>query len=120
MTKRELMKCSDSKFNSIVKIAGTNYDRRRKVTKSMRNRMNQMYDAGKSIYSIADHFNVSPDTVKRTVDEFFNESEKIRKRDLNRRMGYRTAYDPTKTKELADYKRNLIKENKKLIISVPS
>ena len=120
MTKRELMKCSDSKFNSMVKIAGTNYDRRRKVTKSMRNRMNQMYDAGKSIYSIADHFDVSPDTVKRTVDDFFNESEKIRKKALNKRMGYKSEYNPNKRKELANYKRNLLKENKKLIISVPS
>lgn len=120
MTKKEIINSADSTLNSMIKIAGTNYDRRRKVTNSMRRRMLQMYGAGKSISSIANHFSVSRDTVKRTVDESYNESEKIRKKELRNRMGYEPEYDPTRHKELANYKRKLLKENKKLIVSIPS
>ena len=90
MTKKEIINSADSTLNSMIKIAGTNYDRRRKVTTSMRRRMMQMYGSGRSISSIADHFSVSYDTVKRTVDEIYNKSEQIRKKELNKRMCYKS------------------------------
>jgi len=68
MTKRELTELSDAKFDRAVKIQGTNYDRKRKVTKSMQRRMIQMVNAGKSINAIAKHFSVSPFTVKYNTD----------------------------------------------------
>lgn len=120
MTRKELINLSDSKLNSRVKIAGTNYDRRRVVTKDMKRKMNQMYNAGKSIYTIAEHFGVSNDTVKRAVDPIFNEEEKARKRSVYEKYKYTNSYDPNYASEIAEYKRNLIKNNKKLIISVPS
>ncbi len=113
MTRKDIINSSDSVVNKVVHIAGTNYDRRRKVTKSLRRRMIQMYNAGKSISYIADYFSVSWDTVKRACVESYNESEKLRKRDLYRRMRYTTEYNPTKKRELANYKRLLLKENKK-------
>ena len=39
MTKRDLMKLSDNALDKAVKIQGTNYDRKRKVTKQMQYRM---------------------------------------------------------------------------------
>lgn len=68
MTKRELMELSNSKLDETVKIQGTNYDRKRKVTKDMQRRMIQMVNAGKSIYTVAEHFSVAPQTVKYNTD----------------------------------------------------
>jgi len=117
MTKKELINSSDYVVDKAVKIAGTNYDRRRKVTKSMKRRMNQMYEAGKSIYSISEHFNVSYDSVKRAVNSMFNEAEKARKREVNKKHGPYTDYDPSNLSNRANYKRQLLMENKRLVIS---
>ena len=117
MTRKELINLSDSKLNSTVKIAGTNYDRRRVVTKDMKRKMNQMYDAGKCIATIADHFDVSCDTVKRAVIPMFNETEKARKKEVRKRYGYTTPYDKCYKAEVADYKRELLKNRRPLIIS---
>ena len=114
MTKKELINSSDYVIDKAVKIAGTNYDSRRKVTKSMKRRMIQMYEAGKSIYSISDHFNVSYDSVKRAVNSMYNESEKARKREVNRRHNYYVGYNPTRLSDRANYKRQLLMENKKI------
>lgn len=69
MNKRELLREKNYVIDSAVKIQGTNYDRKRKVTKSMKHRMEQMYAAGKSYRQIAEHFGVAPQTVKYNLDE---------------------------------------------------
>ena len=117
MTRKELINLSNSKLNSIVKIAGTNYDRRRVVTKDMKRKMTQMYESGKNIHTIAEHFDVSYDTVKRTVIPMFNEMEKARKRAVAKKYGYTYEYDPSYSSERAEYKRKLLREKKQLIIS---
>lgn len=116
MTRKELIESSDYVVNSKVKIAGTNYDRRRVVTKSMQRRMIQMYNAGKSLSIIAAHFNVSTDAVKRAVSPMFNETEKARKRELARVQKYISEYDPEAFSERAQYKRRLLSEKKKSLI----
>ena len=117
MIRKELINLSDSKINSIVKIAGTNYDRRRVVTKDMKRKMNQMYDAGKCISTIADHFSVSCDTVKRAVIPLYNETEKARKRAVRQKYGYTTPYRNWYKSSIANYKRSLLKNRKPVIIS---
>lgn len=117
MTRRELINLSDSKLNSTVKVAGTNYDRRRVVTGDMKRKMIQMYDAGKSIHTIAEHFGVVPDTVKRAVNSSYNESEKARKREVAREHGYRSNYSSAYYSKLAEYKRSLLERRRPLIIS---
>lgn len=114
MTRKELIESPDYVVNSKVKIAGTNFDRRRVVTKSMKHRMIQMYDAGKSLSTIAAHFNVSSDTVKRAVNPMYNETEKARKRVVAKR--YTTEYDPDSYSERAQYKRRLLSEKKKSLV----
>lgn len=116
MTRKELIESSDYVVNSRVKIAGTNFDRRRVVTKSIQRRMIQMYEAGKSLQTIAAHFDVSPDTVKRAVSPMFNETEKARKRDLARTKKYISKYDPEAVSERAQYKRRLLSEKKRSLI----
>ena len=115
MTRTEIINSTDNVVDTMVKIAGTNWDRRRVVTKSMRRRMLQMYGAGKSLSKIADHFDVSYDTVKRTVFDSYNESEKERKRALSKK--YTVEYNPNRLVDRADYKRQLLKEHKSVIIS---
>ena len=115
MTRKEIINSSDSVVDSMVKIAGTNWDRRRVVTRSMKRRMIQMYEAGKSISKIADHFNVSFDSVKRSVNEMYNETEKARKRELSK--NYPSTYDPFAVKDRANYKRHLLIEGRGVIIS---
>lgn len=114
MKKSELINSPDYVVNNSVKIAGTNFDRRRVVTKSMKRRMIQMYESGKNINNIADHFNVSYDSVKRAVNPMFNETEKARKRVVAK--NYTTVYDPERFAERAEYKRKLLSENKKLTV----
>lgn len=116
MTRKELIEAPDYVVNSKVKIAGTNFDRRRVVTKSMQRRMIQMYDAGKSLSTIAAHFDVSTDAVKRAVSPMFNETEKARKRELARVQKYISEYDPEAFSERAQYKRRLLSEKKKSLI----
>ena len=75
MNIKSIINSSDSKVNSMVKIQGTNYDRRRKVTKRMKHSMEQMYNAGKSYSKIGDYFGVSPKTVRYNLDEMFRQSD---------------------------------------------
>lgn len=72
MTKREIMKLSDTALDKAVRIQGTNYDRKRKVTKQIQYRMNQMLNAGKSVNEVAEHFSVTPHTVRYNTDEAYN------------------------------------------------
>lgn len=116
MTRKELIESSDYVVNSRVKIAGTNYDRRRVVTKAMQRRMIQMYESGKSLSSIAEYFDVSVDSVKRAVSPMFNETEKARKRELAKVQKYIYEYDPEAVSERAQYKRRLLSEKKKSLI----
>ena len=117
MTKTELINSPDYIVDNRVKIAGTNFDRRRKVTKSMKRRMIQMYESGKSISTICRHFGVSYDSVKRAVVPMYNEMEKARKRSIAKKYNLGLEYDPARAPERADYKRKLIMENKPIIIS---
>ena len=55
MTRSEVLKMNNNKLNDVVKIQGTNYDRKRKVTKQMAYRMTQMLNAGKSVSVVAEH-----------------------------------------------------------------
>lgn len=103
MNREELIAMADSKVDEIVKIAGTKYDRRRKVTNDMIHRMNQMKEAGKKVGVIAEHFGVSTYIVKYHTDPEFKANEIMRR-------GYYGQYtDPFWAEhERAIYKRNLL------------
>lgn len=104
MTKRELMELSDAKLDITVKIQGTNYDRKRKVTKQIQQRMIQMVNAGKSLNYIAEHFSVTPQTVR------YNTDPEWRARYNATRDGKHYGL-ASNVKERAAYKRELL-ENK--------
>lgn len=112
MKKRELMKLSDNQLDTKVKIQGTNFDRKRKVTRQMQYRMLQMLKAGKDMKTIAEHFNVTPHTVKYNTDPEF-------KKQWNKNRNGKH-YGTTSNYSSADrgaYKRELLKLRKSVIIS---
>lgn len=109
MTKREILKLSDNKLDKMVKIQGTNYDRKRKVTKQMQTRMMQMLKAGKSINSIAEHFSVTPHTVK------YNTDVEYKKWWNTSRDGKHYGANNSNATERGAYKRSLLKARKELI-----
>lgn len=96
---------SDFELDRAVRIQGTNYDRRRKVTKSMKRRMTQMHDAGKSYSVIAEYFGVTPCAVRYNLDEDY-------KKEINAKRkfyAHNTVPDGTELAERAAYKRGLLK-----------
>lgn len=100
---------SDSRIDKSLRIAGTDFDRRRKVTKAMKQQMEQMYEAGNSYCYIASYFKVTPTTVKYNLDENF-------KAEINaRRLTYAHNFPPTNEhmKDRVEYKKKLL-ENKNL------
>lgn len=108
MNIKNIINSSDTKIDSMVKIQGTNYDRRRKVTKSMKRRMQQMYDAGKSYYAIAEHFSVDPRTVRYNLDEAFRKYDiELRTKRAKKKPSH-SHTTPEKLANRAAYKREII------------
>lgn len=97
---------TNSEIDNAVKIQGTNYDRKRKVTKDMKRRMQQMYESGKTYGYIADYYGVSWPTVKYNLDEEF------KKETNEKRNDYARNWKPTKETylERVDYKRKLLRD----------
>lgn len=111
MNKKELLNESVYVIDAAVKIQGTNYDRKRKVTKAMKHRMEQMYAAGKSYRQIAEHFGVAPQTVKYNLDEDY----KAWKNGTRNNYARNWAPDSNTKAERVAYKKELLaKKNFKL------
>ena len=100
-----MMNMSSTAIDSAVKIQGTNYDRKRKVTKSMKHRMEQMYTSGKSYSYIAEYFGVTPYTVRYNLDEDFRYERNKKRND------YARNYTPTKetVEDSVEYRKELLK-----------
>ena len=113
MTKGEIKKLSNNKLDKAVKIQGTNYDRKRKVTKQIRYRMIQMLNAGKSVNTVAEHFGVTPHTVKYNCDEEYNAYVKAYRKKAKNYKHYGTFQS---TEERSNYKRNLLESRKDVIL----
>ena len=112
MNIKNIINSSDTKVDSMVKLQGTNYDRRRKVTKSIKHRMEQMYNAGKSYYKIAEHFGVDPRTVRYNLDENYRQSDiygrVMRAKKNNKKHNSTKDSNRITLADRAEYKRNLM------------
>lgn len=69
MTRSEILKMDDNKLDKVIKIQGTRFDRKRKVSNATINRMRNMYEKGKSIAEISSIVNVPYNTVRYNVDD---------------------------------------------------
>lgn len=67
--KINVLKMVDDKLDKAVKIQGTDFDRKRKVTSEMRDQMKRMKKRGKTFREIAERFNVDHRTVRYSIDE---------------------------------------------------
>ena len=101
---KKLSDRSKAEVDASVKIQGTNYDRKRKVTKDMKRRMEQMHESGKSYCYIADYYGVSYTTVRYNLDENY------KKRMNKKRNDYARNWKPTTAtfNDRVEYKRELL------------
>lgn len=113
MTRAEVLKLENIKdVEKAVGIAGTDYDRRRKLTKAMVNNIRRSFNAGKkSIPELADKYGVSQEAIRYWVDEDYKEYKNSR-RKLYKNSSTNT---PEKKKERGHYKRMLVDLRRKVI-----
>lgn len=69
MTRSEILKMKDNELDKRIKIQGTRFDRKRKVSNATITRMRKMFEKGKSISEIAAIVGLSPKTVRYNVDD---------------------------------------------------
>ena len=100
MKHSEINAMSNREILARVRIAGTKFDRRVKVTKEMDAKMKSMYADGITLQKIADRFGVAVSTVLRHVDHDYWESR--------RHDGGKNRTSKISSKELAEYKRSLL------------
>lgn len=68
------------KIDKMVKIAGTDHDRRRKLTDRQIDNIRKEHSKGVSICSLAKKYNVGPTTIHYHVDEEFKEFHNARRK----------------------------------------
>lgn len=66
-------------IDRLIKIEGTNFDRRRKLSVQDVDRIRELHNNGVSISRLADIYNVSYLTIKYHVDDDFKERENQRR-----------------------------------------
>lgn len=105
MKKKELLALSDLRLDAAVKIQGTDYDRKRKVTSKMVKKMLNMSKKGKSYKDIATKFGVSSLTVRYNLDKEFRSAFNAK------RSGAHTGVTTMTFENRVAYKRNLVAKN---------
>ena len=115
MTLREKLSASDSKLNDVVRVAGTDYDRRRKLTNRELYSMRRSYQSPNiDIYYLAEKFDVSPQTVKYHVDPEYKKRMNAKRKDY----AFNTVQSSSYSHELAEYKRSLLSMGKRLATNI--
>mgnify|MGYP004625212125 FL=1 len=69
MTRSEILKMKDSDLDKTIKIQGTRFDRKRKVSNATITRMRKMFNKGKSISEISNITGICYSTVRYNVDD---------------------------------------------------
>lgn len=110
MNKKALLALSNSELDKAVMIAGTPFDRRRKVTKDMERRFRQMHKSGKSYKEIADKYGLDPRTVHAKLDEEYHQWR------LWERRQYPASKSSSNSEERGAYKRSLVEKRKNVIV----
>lgn len=73
MKRTKLLKLCDTSLDKNFKIAGTQFDRRRKLNEKEIKTMQTLYKTGKRLNDICILFKVTPNTVKYHCEEGFKE-----------------------------------------------
>ena len=112
MTRSEKIKLSNSTLNANVKIQGTNYDRRRKLSNEdiyniKRSAKSKSFNAG----VVAERYGVAASTIKYHVDEAYK--AEVNKKRVERGFNINRV-DSIYRMDLANYKRSLLRAGKNL------
>lgn len=102
MNTATILMMPDDVLDDVVKIQGTRYDRKRKVTPEMALEMMEMRNAGYGVEVIAYEFGVSTTAVKYNTDQEF------RKKHLSGCTGLHTGKDRISIGDRVEYKRRLV------------
>ena len=105
LSKLEALTLTDDKLDDVVKIQGTVYDRKRKVSPKMATQMSKMLQKGKKLIDVAGAFDVTPHAV------LYNTDPTYRAMHLSR-CGKHTGTDHITVKNRVAYKRTLVAEGK--------
>lgn len=105
MTKKEILALSNSQLNEVVKVQGTDFDRKRKFTTEYLVKAIKMYKAGFAMKDIAKTLDVDIRTVRYNMDPSY------RKWILSNASGKHTGIDTISAASRAIYKRTLVNSN---------
>lgn len=107
MTKKEVLKLSDSAVDTTVKIQGTKFDRKVKISPSTIDKMKYLSACGYSNYKIAKMCNVSHTAVRYHLDPEYRYA--VNHSGGTHAVGYLDLHNR------ANYKRKLVSSNAHVI-----
>ena len=102
MNRIDVLKMTDGDLDKAVKIQGTDYDRKRKVTSRILRKMRKLKSRGKEYADIARELGLSTKTVRYNLDENYRNNYKL---SLS---GAHTGKDHITKKNRVAYKRELV------------
>lgn len=106
MTKIDVLKLNDNKVDQIVKIQGTDYDRKRRVTSKILTKMRKLAQQNKTYAEIATQLGFSSRTVRYNLDEEWRKMYNLT------RSGAHTGKDKITKSNRISYKRELVASGK--------
>ena len=106
LNKIEALTLTDDKLDIAVKIQGTPYDRKRKISPDTIKKMTKLSKAGKSVAEIANKLGVSYVGVRYNIDPIWRATYNAN------RDGKHTGKDKITTNNRVAYKRTLVAEGK--------
>ena len=106
MTKIDVLMMTDDKLDKAVKIQGTPYDRKRRISESTIKQMLKMSGAGKTIAEIANKLDINPQMVQYHTDPIWKASYNAN------RSGKHYGKDHISVKNRVAYKRSLVAAGK--------
>lgn len=102
----KILSMNDRELDKAVKLEGTNYDRRRKVTFETVKKMKLLLSKGRSLEQIAEKFEIAYATVRYNLDSTY-------RAEVNaRRKFYKYSEPKTTMTQRVSYKRALVAEGK--------
>ena len=106
MNKIQILIMTDDQLDKSIRIQGTPYDRKRKLSESTLRKMNKMYNSGKTPYQIAKELGLNYSTVRYNTDKAFKAIYNAT------RDGRHTGKDKISVKNRVAYKRQLVAQGK--------
>lgn len=104
----EVNNCRDYVFDHKIRIQGTKYDRRIKITPEIHDEIRRKYESGYTIAELAKCYNVSWTCIKYHVDDNY----KARTNEIRPSYGWYGNKKHITVEDRVKYKKDLIKDDK--------